>query len=138
MTGFPDLVLRYRSELRRLVARRRRLDAEIAAKRQVLRDLEAAIGKPTSTPARRGRITQAEGVRRVLATPDLAMTATEIYAAAREAGAGGTERSLRNLLSRLVKTGELVADRRSFPQRYSRRASGPESAAGPASRGPGG
>jgi hypothetical protein len=126
MSSLPELVRRYRAELRQLIVRRRRLDAQIAARRQVLRDLEAAVDGPVESPSRRGRITQVEAVRRVLASEGEARTAGEIHAASLEAGAGGGERSLRNVLSRMVKTGELVVDRRTFPQRYGLpRGSGP-------------
>ena len=72
-------------------------------------------------PPRRGPVTQAEAVRRVLRAADTPLTATEIYARAIEEGAGGAERSLRNVLARKVKDGEIVADRSIFPQRYRRR-----------------
>jgi hypothetical protein len=122
MGALGDLVDRYRAELRRLIARRRRLDAEIAARREVLRDVLAALGESPEderqAPPRRGTITQAEAVRRVLGEPDASLTAAEIYARALAAGAGGTMRSLRNVLSRGVKDGVLVTDRSTFPMRY--------------------
>jgi hypothetical protein len=118
MDSFEELILRYRAELKALVARRRRLDALIAAKRDVLRDLEATAERQPRRAPPRGRITQVEAVRRVLADSGEGRTAAEIYAAALEAGAGGSERSLRNVLSRLTKSGELGVDRRTFPQRY--------------------
>ncbi len=126
MSALEELISRYRVELRRLVVQRRELDAHIAAKREILLDLKAAHESGSSTgpasnaptPPRRGRITQMEAVERVLASPEVALTAGEIYAAAIEAGAGGSERSLRNVLSRKVRDGELLVDRRRFPQRY--------------------
>ncbi len=126
MTSLEDLVARYRSELRRLVARRRKLTAIIDAKREVLGDLLTTLGEsPGSGPARelppprRGTITQAQAVLLVLETPGGALTAREIYTAALEAGAGGSERSLRNILSRKVKEGRLTVDRSAYPYRYS-------------------
>ena len=127
MSALEELISRYRGELRRLLGRRRELDARIAAKREVLSDLRTALESGAGVPAgsttgapppRRGRITQAEAIRRVLATPETSLTAGEIYAAAIEAGAGGTERSLRNVLSRKVREGELRVDRKRFPQKY--------------------
>jgi len=124
MSALEELISRYRGELRRLVVKRRELDAHIAAKREILLDLKAALesgstGAPAApAPPRRGRITQTEAIERVLASPEVALTAGEIYAAAIEAGAGGSERSLRNVLSRKVRDGELRVDRRRFPQRY--------------------
>jgi hypothetical protein len=121
MSALEDLVTRYRGEIRRLLARRRELDAHIAARREILSDLQAALaasGATSAAPPRRGRITQAQAVSRVLGGTDRSLTAGEIYAAAIEAGAGGSERSLRNVLSRKVRDGELTVDRRSFPQHY--------------------
>jgi DNA-binding transcriptional regulator PaaX len=123
MAALEKLVARYRSELRRLIAERRDLTSRIRAKREILRDLLETVGEGGSgggsgspTP-RRGRITQDEAVRTVLAD-GVPRTAPEIYAAALEAGAGGTERSLRNVLSRRVRDGTLRVDRRTFPQHY--------------------
>ncbi len=126
MSALEELISRYRGELRRLLVRRRELDAHIAAKREILLDLKSALESGSAmnttpsapTTPRRGRITQMEAVERVLASPDTSLTAGEIYAAAIEAGAGGSERSLRNVLSRKVRDGELLVDRRRFPQRY--------------------
>jgi hypothetical protein len=125
MTSLEDLVARYRSELRRLVVRRRRLTAIIDARREILRDLLATLEEdpgpppgPSLTPPRRGAVTQAHAVLLVLDGPDVTLTAGEIYAAALDAGAGGSERSLRNVLSRKVKEGELTVERSVYPYRY--------------------
>jgi DNA-binding transcriptional regulator PaaX len=122
MTSIEDLVARYRSELRRLVAKRRKLTAVIDAKREILRDLLATLEeggrRRGSSAPRRGKITQANAVRTVLGEPGAEMTAGEVYAAALAAGAGGSERSLRNVLSRMVKDGELAVERGVYPYRY--------------------
>ncbi len=140
MTSLEDLVARYRSELRRLVAQRRALTAIIDAKREVLGDLLATLeetsqGRPVGgaslPPPRRGAITQAQAVRMVLARSDAGMTAREIYTAALDVGAGGSERSLRNVLSRRVKEGSLTVERSAYPYRYRLETSGGDAPATP-------